>query len=47
MNREIELEEMSASVRGWANHVRYANSVGLRKALFCQPIPPSSPTVNR
>ena len=37
---EIELEEMSASVRGWANHVRYGNTIGLRKTLFSQPIPP-------
>ena len=25
---------MDASVRGWANHVRYANTIGLRKAIF-------------
>ena len=25
-----------ASVRGWVNHVRYANTIGLRKAIFRQ-----------
>ena len=40
VNGEIELGEMSASVRGWANHVRYSNSAGLRKALFGKAIEP-------
>jgi retron-type reverse transcriptase len=31
---EIPLDVATASVQGWVNHVRYANSVGLRKALF-------------
>jgi retron-type reverse transcriptase len=31
---EIALEEVHASVRGWINHVRYANTVGLRKGLL-------------
>ena len=43
MKRQIELEDMSASVRGWVNHVRYANSTGLRKAIFSKPIPPPPP----
>ena len=28
------LEEVNAAVRGWVNHVRYANTVGLRKAVL-------------
>ena len=31
---EITLNDVSASVRGWVNHVRFANSIGLRKAIF-------------
>ncbi len=31
--------ELTASARGWANHARYGNTVGLRKALFAPPIP--------
>lgn len=31
---DIPLEAVHASVGGWVNHVRYANTVGLRKALF-------------
>jgi RNA-directed DNA polymerase len=31
---ELPLEKVSASVRGWINHVRYGNTVGLRKALL-------------
>ena len=30
----LELAQLNASVQGWVNHVRYANSIGLRKALF-------------
>jgi hypothetical protein len=37
---EISLDAMSASVRGWVNHVRYGNTVGLRKKMLGdQPIP--------
>lgn len=37
---EIELTQVHASVRGWINHVRFANTVGLRKKLFRKlPIP--------
>jgi hypothetical protein len=32
---DVTLDRISASVQGWVNHVRYANSVGLRKALLC------------
>ena len=31
---EIELGDVTASVQGWVNHVRYANSVGLRKKVL-------------
>ncbi|RLC70958.1 MAG: RNA-dependent DNA polymerase [Chloroflexi bacterium] len=31
---EITLNQLTASAQGWANHARYANTVGLRKALF-------------
>ncbi len=31
---EIPLEDVTASVQGWANHTRYANTVGLRKAIL-------------
>jgi len=31
---EIPLSSVTASVQGWVNHVRYGNTVGLRKALF-------------
>jgi hypothetical protein len=32
----IPLYRIDASVQGWINHVRYGNTVGLRKALFQQ-----------
>ena len=28
------IDDVGVSVRGWVNHVRYANSVGLRKAVL-------------
>ncbi|MGB8648000.1 MAG: reverse transcriptase domain-containing protein [Anaerolineae bacterium] len=31
---EITLDELTASVQGWVNHVRYGNTVGLRKAVL-------------
>ena len=31
---EIPLEDVSASVQGWANHAHYGNTVGLRKAVL-------------
>jgi RNA-directed DNA polymerase len=37
---EISLDVVTASVQGWVNHVRYANTVGLRKRMFTErPIP--------
>jgi hypothetical protein len=32
-----------ASVKGWTNHVRYGNTVGLRKAVLRQAIPVQKP----
>ena len=34
---DIPLEKVSESVRGWVNHARYGNTVGLRKAILCKP----------
>ena len=31
---EVPLSRLSASVKGWVNHVRYGNTVGLRKAVL-------------
>jgi len=31
---EITLDALTASARGWANHARYGNTVGLRKAVL-------------
>ena len=31
---EVALEQVTASARGWANHARYGNTVGLRKAVL-------------
>lgn len=31
---ELPLEQLTASARGWANHARYGNTVGLRKAVL-------------
>ena len=33
-NGEIGIEAITASVQGWVNHVRYGNTVGLRKAIL-------------
>ncbi len=30
----IGLDQVTASVQGWVNHVRYANTVGLRAVLL-------------
>lgn len=35
----LPLERVNASVRGWANHARYANSVGLRKSILSKALP--------
>jgi RNA-directed DNA polymerase len=31
---EIDLETVQSRIRGWINHVRYGNTIGLRKAIF-------------
>jgi RNA-directed DNA polymerase len=31
---EITLEQLTAAAQGWANHARYGNTVGLRKAVL-------------
>jgi hypothetical protein len=31
---QITLDRATASVRGWVNHVRYGNTIGLRKTLL-------------
>lgn len=41
----ISMDAMTASVRGWVNHARYGNTVGLRKKIFGgQPIPKQEPS---
>jgi RNA-directed DNA polymerase len=40
---EIPLEQVTASARGWANHARYGNTVGLRKAVLGGVAIPSRP----
>ena len=37
---EIPLDRITASAQGWANHARYGNTVGLRKAVLGQSIRP-------
>jgi hypothetical protein len=36
---DLPLKRVNASVRGWVNHARYGNTVGLRKALLRERIP--------
>lgn len=36
----ISLDQLHASVQGWINHVRYGNTVGLRKAVLTRVILP-------
>lgn len=36
---ELSLDQVRASVKGWSNHVRYGNTVGLRKAVLRGPWP--------
>ena len=36
----ISLDQLTASVQGWVNHVGYSNSVGLRKAILTQTVIP-------
>ena len=35
---QIPLTEITTSVRSWVNHVRYGNTVGLRKAVLARPL---------
>ncbi len=42
---EMTLDQLTASVRGWTNHVRYGNTVGLRKAILTRRLIP--PVVQR
>ena len=42
---ETTFDELTASIRGWVNHARYANTVGLRKALLRSVTVP--PTISR
>ncbi|MBZ0308595.1 MAG: hypothetical protein K8I82_21190, partial [Anaerolineae bacterium] len=37
---EISFAELEASVKGWINHVRYADTWGLRKHVFNTYLPP-------
>lgn len=32
--RQVTVAQVTASVQGWVNHVRYANTIGLRRALL-------------
>lgn len=32
--RQVSLADLSASVQGWVNHARYANTIGLRSAIL-------------
>lgn len=41
--KQISFAELDASVKGWINHVRYADTWGLREHVFAtHPIPPRS-----
>lgn len=40
----ISLDQLTASVNGWINHVRYSNTVGLRKAVLGKAIIPKQIT---
>lgn len=40
----VSFDQLTASVQGWVNHVRYGNTIGLRKAVLTrQMIPPPPP----
>ncbi len=38
-DRKISHSQLNASVRGWINHVKYANTIGLRKSVLYDKIP--------
>lgn len=37
-SRQVGFKQLSQSVRGWVNHARFANTVGLRKAILTKEI---------
>ncbi len=37
---EVSLEQVTASVQGWVNHVRFGNTMGLRKAVLGRLVAP-------
>jgi hypothetical protein len=39
--REIDLDQLHASVLGWINHARYGDTFGLRRAILCRQIIPA------
>jgi hypothetical protein len=39
--RAITLAQLDASVRGWVNHTRYGNTVGLRRAVLAETLLPT------
>jgi retron-type reverse transcriptase len=39
-NGEMSLLQFKQSLIGWINHVRYANTIGLRKAILAHPLSP-------
>lgn len=40
----LPLDRLHAGVRGWVNHARYANTVGLRRAILSKTVVKSPPT---
>jgi hypothetical protein len=38
---KLSFDQLAASVRGWVNHARYGNTVGLRKAVLLQTVIPA------
>lgn len=38
----IDFDQLTASVQGWVNHVRYGNTMGLRKAMLTSMVIPAS-----
>lgn len=36
-NGEIPLSKINESIRGWVNHARYGNTIGLRKSILSNP----------
>ena len=44
---EINLDQVTASVQGWANHARWGNTVGLRKAILMRTLVPKSGSLSK